>query len=124
MGKYRNPSFRRNHDSSLHDLRHSSRDIYRLHLSGRTELDPRSVNPINPYRSLRSGTRQPYGGKIQNQAPSVSISTVNSDCQKPQYHAEKTTANHAMRNGVREPSSGSSALRNRSAATAARIARI
>src|ERR1700751_2308856 len=40
----------------------------------------------------------------------------------PQYHAEKTTATHARWYGLWSPRSGTSALRSRSAATAARTA--
>src|ERR1700746_2355313 len=73
--------------------------------------------------SLRFAIRQvPEGGRNQYHTPSVSIASVSRDCQNPQYHAEKTTATHARWYGLWSPRSGTSALRSRRAATAARTA--
>src|SRR5262249_55724867 len=47
---------------------------------------------------------------------------ASTDCQKPQYQAEKTTASQATLYGLWSPRRGTSALRSSSAARAARIA--
>src|SRR5579859_328347 len=85
----------------------------------------KATNPSIPEIAVLGSTssNELPGGRNQYQIPTRSRRTVRIAGPTPQYHAEKTTASHAVWYALSSPNIGASALRRSRALTPARIAR-